>query len=83
MTFRKILTIPAQAEKEKIKQQKIKEVTDFVKKPLSLKAKAVTEEIRTIQKDVNYRKLKIRGGNNVTYDFSDHKTFKELFRDFY
>ena len=24
-----------------------------------------------IQKDVDYRKLKITGGNNVTYDFSD------------
>ena len=27
--------------------------------------------------------LKIRGGNNVTYDFSGYKTFKELFRDLY
>ena len=33
--------------------------------------------------DVDYRKLKIRGGNNVDYDFSDYKTFKELFRDLY
>ena len=41
------------------------------------------EEIRTIQNDVDYRKLKIRGGNNADYDFSDYKTFKELFRDFY
>ena len=36
-----------------------------------------------MQKDVSYRKLKIRGGNNSTYDFSDYKTFKELFRDLY
>ena len=35
------------------------------------------------QKNVDYRKLKIRDGNNVDYDFSDYKTFKELFRDFY
>ena len=35
------------------------------------------------QKDVDYRKLKIRGGNNTDYDFSDYKTFKELFRDLY
>ena len=27
--------------------------------------------------------LKIRSGNNVTYDFSGYKTFKELFRDLY
>ena len=33
--------------------------------------------------DVDYRKLKIRGGNNVDYDFSDYKTFKELFRELY
>ena len=36
-----------------------------------------------IQKNVDYRKLKIRGGNNTDYDFSDYRTFKELFRDFY
>ena len=46
-------------------------------------SKNLIEEFRTIQKDVNYRKLKIRGGNNVTYDFGDYKTFKELFRDLY
>ena len=68
----------------KIKNKtEIKEVTDFVKEPLSLEAKALIEEIRTIQKDVDYRKLIIRGDNNVTYDFSNYKTFKELFRDLY
>ena len=36
-----------------------------------------------MQKYVDYRKLKIKGGNNVDYDFSDYKTFKELFRDLY
>ena len=36
-----------------------------------------------MQKDVDYRKLKITGGNKVTYDFSDYKTFKEFFRDLY
>ena len=58
----------------------IKEVTDFVKEPLRLKAKALIEEIRVIQKDLDYRKLIIRGGNNIMYDFSNYKTFKELFR---
>ena len=67
----------------KSKNENIKEVTDFVKEPLSLEAKALIEEIRTTQKDVDYRKLKITGGNKVTYDFSDYKTFKELFRDLY
>ena len=37
----------------------------------------------TYKKNVDYRKLKIRGGNNVDYDFSDYETFKELFRELY
>ena len=36
-----------------------------------------------ILKDIGYRKWKTRSGNNVDYDFSDYKTFKELFRDLY
>ena len=68
--------------KEKTKEN-IKEVTDFVNQPLSFEAKELIEKIKNIQKDVDYRKLKIRGGNNVDYDFSDYKTFKELFRDLY
>ena len=75
--------IGQQLKTTKNKTENIKHVTDFVKEPLSLEAQTLIEEIRTIQKDVNYRKLKIRGGNNVTYDFSDYKTFKELFRDLY
>ena len=61
--------------------ESIKEVTDFVKEPLSLEAKQLIEEIRIMQKDVDYRKLKIRSDNNIDYDFSDYKTLKELFRD--
>ena len=41
------------------------------------------KEIKTIQKNFDYRKLKIKGGNRKEYDFSDYKTFKELFRDLY
>ena len=63
--------------------ENIKEVTDFVDQPLSFEAKELIEKIKNIQKDVDYRKLKIRGGNNVDYDFSDYKTFKELFRELY
>ena len=63
--------------------ENIKEVTDFVDQPLSFEAKEIIEEIRAIQKDADYRKLKIKGGNNIDYDFSDYKTFKELFRDLY
>ena len=44
---------------------------------------ALFEEIKTIQKNVDYRKLKITCGNNVTYDFSDFKTFNNLFKELY
>ena len=67
----------------KVKNKDIKEVTDFVDHSLSFEAKELLEEIKTIQKNVDYRKLKIKGGNMKDYDFSDYKTFKELFRDLY
>ena len=69
--------------KIKNKTENIKEVTDFVKEPLSLEAKALVEEIRIIQKDVDHRKLIIRDGSNFTYNFSYYKASKELFRDLY
>ena len=47
--------------KIKNKIENIKEVADFVKEPLSLEAKALIEEIRIIQNDVNYKKLTIKG----------------------
>ena len=56
--------------------ESIKKVTDFVDQPLSFEAKELIKEIKAIQKDVDYRKLKIEGGNNVDYDFRDYKTFK-------
>ena len=62
----------------KVKNKGIIEVTDFVDEPLSLKAKELINEIKTIQKNVDYRKLKFRGGNNTDYDFSGYKTFKEV-----
>ena len=67
----------------KNKAGNIKELTNFVKEPLRLEAKPLIDETGSIQKDVDYRKLIIRDVNNVTYDFGDYKTFKELFRDIY
>ena len=67
----------------KVKNKEIIEVTDFVDQPLNSKAKELINETKTIQKNADYRKLKIRGGNNVDFDFSDYITFKELFRDLY
>ena len=67
----------------KSNNENIKEVTDFVNEPLSVEAKALIEKVKIIQGDADYRKLNITGGNSVLYDFSDYKTFKELFRDIY
>ena len=67
--------------KNKVKNKGITEVTDFVDQPLSFEARELIKEIKTIQKNFDYRKLKIKRGNVEEYDFSDHKTFKELFRD--
>ena len=55
----------------KNKSGNIEEVTDFIEETLSLKAEGLTEEIKIIQKDVDYKKLKTRSGNNITHDFSD------------
>ena len=55
----------------KNKTENIKEITDSFKESLGPEAKALVEEIRTIKKNVDYKKFKITGGNNVTYDFSD------------
>ena len=67
--------------KIKNKTENIKEITDFVEKPLSLEAKALIEEIRAIKNDVDYKKLIIIGSSNVKCDFSSYKTFNELYRD--
>ena len=45
---------------------------------LSFETKELIEEIKNIQKDVDHRKLKIRGGNNVDYNFSDYKTLQNF-----
>ena len=69
----------------KIKRNKtknIKEISDFSDEPFS-KAKALIEEIRIIQEDVDYKNLKITDGNNVTYNFSDFKTFNDLYKDLF
>ena len=67
----------------KSENENMKEVTYFVEESLILEAKRLIDKIKIIQKEVDYRKLKITGGDMNTYDFSDYKTFKELFRDLY
>ena len=62
--------------KNKVENKEIIEVTDFVDQPLGSKAKELINKIKIIQKNVDYRKLKIRGGSNTDYDFSDNRTFR-------
>ena len=69
--------------KNKVKSKDLKEVTDFVDQPLCFEAKELINEIKNIQRNVDYRNLKIIGGDKKEYDFSDYRTFKELFRDRY
>ena len=58
----------------KSKNENVKKITDFSQKiALSLEAKALIVEIKIIQRVVDYRKLKITGGNSVLYSFSDYK----------
>ena len=49
--------------KDKVENKDIKEVTDFVNQLLSFEAKELINEIKTIQKNVHYRNLKIIGGD--------------------
>ena len=69
--------------KAKNKTENIKEVTDFVNESLSLEAKNLIKQVNIIQKDVDYGRLILIGGNRGEYNFSDYRAFKELFRDLY
>ena len=55
----------------KYKAEYIKEVTNFVEEPLSQEAIALINEIKSMQKNVDYVKLKFTDCNNVRYYFSD------------
>ena len=65
----------------KNKTESIKEVTNFFEEPLSQDTIVLINEIKSIKKDVDYKKLKFAGDNKTEYDFSEYKTFKQLFRD--
>ena len=69
------------AKNNKKQERKHKRSHWFCQKTFNPNTKTLTKENRTIQKNVDCRKLKTRCGNNPTYDFNDYKTFKELFRD--
>ena len=79
--LKKLKNIEDKNEQLKIKNktENVKEVTDFIKEPLSQEAIDLIKEIKTIEKNVNYKKLSFTGGNKVAYDFRDFKTFSDLF----
>ena len=55
----------------------------FCQWSFKFRSEGVNWKIRVIQKDIDCWKFKIRGGNNVDYDFSSYKKFNKLFRDLY
>ena len=65
------------------KNQNIKGVTDFVEEPLSLEGKSLIEEIKMIERYVDYRKLKITGRNGIPYIILVIIKNLELFRNIY
>ena len=67
--LKKLKNIEDKNEQLKInhKTENVKEVTDFIKEPLSQEAIDLIKEIKTIQKNVNYKKLSFTGGNKVAY----------------
>ena len=69
--------------KNKVENKDIEEVTDFVDQLSSFEVKELINEIKNIQKNVDYRKLKTIGGDKKEYDLSDYRTFKGLFKDLY
>ena len=81
--LKKLKNIEDKNEQLKIKNktENVKEVTDFIKEPLSQEAIDLIKEIKTIEKNVNYKKLSFTGGNKFAYDFSDFKTFSDLFNN--
>ena len=50
-------------DENKVENKDIEEVTDFVDQPSSFEVKELINEIKNIQKNVDYRKLKIIGGD--------------------
>ena len=68
--------------KNKVENKDVKEAADFVDQPLSFEAKELINESKNIQKNVDYRKLKIIGGGrkNMISVITEHlKNYLEIF----
>ena len=66
--------------KNKVKNKDIKEVTDFVNQPLSFEAKELINEIKNIQKNVDYRQLlEVTRKNMISVIIEHLKNYLEIF----
>ena len=64
-------------------QLSVKSIGYTVKEVLSQEAKNMLKKLNNQEKLINYRKLNIRGGNNMGYDFNDYRSLKEFFKAIY
>ena len=67
-------------DKNKVENKDIKEVTDFVDQPLSFEAKELINEIKNIQKNVDYRQLlEVTRKNMISVIIEHLKNYLEIF----
>ena len=61
----------------------IKSIGYIVKEELSQEAKNILKKLSNQEKIINYKKLYLKGGNNLEYDFTDYKSLLEVFKGIY
>ena len=70
-------------EENKDSQLGIKSIGYTIKEELSQEAKNMLEKLNNQEKLINYKKLYVKGGNNLDYDFSEYRSLEELFKAIY
>ena len=72
-----------QLKEYKDNQLGVKSIGYTIKQKLTQEAKNMLEKLNNKEKIINCRKLNLKGGNNVDYDFSNFRPLRELFRVIY
>ena len=72
-----------QLEENKDNQSGVKSVIWTVKEKLSQRAKNTLEKLNNQEKLIYYKKLYLKGGNKVDYDFTNVNSLRGLFRTIY